>query len=214
MTTRTALPDPAGHPGLSLMEATAALLRGDRAAAPAGDAMGGAFLEAEAPRAMADDAVALALARIDALEAIDARARTAAGRAGRALGELLLLPDPLREAAFVAMDAGRRWKVLGLGLRSLALDLGGGGRTELLRIEPGAGVARHDHDGEEYTLVITGAFHDGHARYGPGEVNIGRPGFMHEPVAEKGELCFALAVSFGPPRFKGPFRLIQKLVGR
>jgi putative transcriptional regulator len=108
---------------------------------------------------------------------------------------MLELPDPLREAVFESMAAGRKWRFLGFGIRGLKLKIGGEGETELLRIEPGHGVAPHDHDGEEYTLVVTGAFHDGHERFGPGDVNIARAGFVHAPLAEKDEVCFALGVS-------------------
>jgi putative transcriptional regulator len=214
MTAAPDLPDPAGHPGLRLMEATAAVLRGGQAPQRSDDALGGAFLDDEAPLPLAGDAVEAALARIAALEAIDHRIHEAAGRAGKTLAEVGALPDPLREAVFESIGAGGRWRFLGFGIRGLTLPVGGEGVTELLRIEPGAGVARHDHEGEEYTLVVTGAFHDGHHRFGPGDVNIGRPGFVHEPTAEKDELCFALAVSFGEARFEGPVALLRKLARR
>lgn len=193
------------------MEATAAVLRG--APLQPEDTLGGTFLDVEAPLALAPNAIDQALARIDALEAIDHEARAAATKANRGLGELLKLPDPLREAAFEALADGRRWRFLGFGIRGLKLPLGGEGETQLLRIEPGANVAEHDHSGGEYTLVVTGAFNDGHARYVPGDVNVGRPGFVHEPRAEMGEVCFALAVSFGDPMFGFPVNVLQKLTG-
>lgn len=212
MTAVTTLPDPASHPGLRLMEATAAALRGARRPERADDLLGGAFLDTESPLTMAGTADE-ALARIAALEAVDARARSAARGAGKGLGEMLTLPDPLREAVFEAIGAGRKWRFLGFGIRGLKLAVGGEGETELLRIEPGHGVAPHDHDGEEYTLVVTGAFHDGHDRYEPGDVNIAQPGFVHAPIAEKDAVCYALGVSFGGARFEGAFGLFQRLSG-
>ena len=214
MTAVTTLPDPASHPGLRLMESTAAVLRGDRTPALASDALGGVFLEGEAPLPMAPDAADQVLARIKGLEAIDGQARDAAKRASRDLGEMLDLPDPLREAVFEAMGRGRKWRFLGFGIRGLKLSVGGEGDTELLRIEPGHGVAPHDHGAEEYTLVVTGAFHDGHQRFGPGDVNIARPGFVHAPLAEKDEVCFALGVTLGQgARFEGAFGVFQRLTG-
>nr|WP_240902986.1 cupin domain-containing protein [Caulobacter sp. SLTY] len=91
--------------------------------------------------------------------------------------------------------------------------LPGGGHVDLLRIEPGAGVATHDHEGEEFTLVLTGAFDDGHATYGPGDINVGLPGFKHEPKALPGDVCFALAVSYGSAKFDGSIGLLQRLTG-
>ncbi len=214
MTALTTLPDPASHPGLRLMEATAAVLRGAQTPARPMDMLGGAFLDGETPVPMTGGAAAEALARIANLEAIDGRAREAAHRAGRGLGEMLELPDPLREAVFESMAAGRKWRFLGFGIRGLKLKIGGEGETELLRIEPGHGVAPHDHNGEEYTLVVTGAFHDGHERFGPGDVNIARAGFVHAPLAEKDEVCFALGVSLGGgARFEGAFGMFQRLTG-
>lgn len=214
MNSLSPLPDPGSHPGLRLMEATAAVLRGERAPLQPADVVGGAFLEGETPVPLSDGAADQVLARIAGLEAIDARAREAARRASRGLTEMLDLPDPLREAVFEAMAAGRKWRFLGFGIRGLKLDVGGGGETELLRIEPGHGVAPHDHGGEEYTLVVTGAFHDGHERFGPGDVNIARPGFVHAPLAEKDEVCFALGVSLGGgARFEGAFGVFQRLSG-
>lgn len=214
MTADATLPDPASHPGLRLMEATAAVLRGELTAPREEDALGGAFLDGEAPLPLAADAADQALARIDALEALDDRARAAALSAGKRLNEVIGLPEPLREAVFEAIAAGRKWRLLGFGIRGLKLAVGGGGETELLRIEPGRGVAPHDHDGEEYTLVVTGAFHDGHEHFGPGDVNIARPGFVHAPLAETDEVCFALAVSLGGgARFEGAFGVFQKLSG-
>jgi len=214
MTAVTPLPDPASHAGLRLMEATAAVLRGDQSPPRPSDVLGGAFLDTEAPLAMAGDATEAALARIAALEAIDDRARSAARGAGKGLGEILTLPDPLREAVFEAIGAGRKWRFLGFGIRGLKLAVGDEGETELLRIEPGHGVAPHDHDGEEYTLVVTGAFHDGHHRFGPGDVNIAQPGLVHAPVAERDGICYALGVSLGGgARFEGAFGLFQRLSG-
>lgn len=214
MTAVTPLPDPASHAGLRLMEATAAVLRGDQSLPLPSDVLGGAFLDTESPLALAGGAAETALARIAALEAIDDRARSAARGAGKGLGEVLTLPDPLREAVFEAIGAGRKWRFLGFGIRGLKLAVDGEGETELLRIEPGHGVAPHDHDGEEYTLVVTGAFHDGHQRFGPGDVNIAQPGFVHAPIAENDGVCYALGVSLGGgARFEGAFGLFQRLSG-
>lgn len=213
MTLSVDMPDIAAHPGMRLMDATAAMIRGERITTTPADVLGGAFLDLETPMALESDAAGRALERIAGLEALDDRGRQAARGAARQLNEILALPDPLREAAFEAIDAGRRWRLLGLGIRSLRLPLGGGGETQLLRIDPGMGVARHDHEGDEFTLVVSGGFHDGHGHFGPGEVNIGRPGFLHEPVADRDAACFALAVSFGGARFKGPIGLLQRLTG-
>jgi putative transcriptional regulator len=200
----------ASDPGLRLLAATASVMRTGRPVASA-DVVGGALLELEAPVALDAGALDTALARIDALETVERRVREAAADAGRRLGEIAGLPDPAREAAFAAIEQGERWAFAGPGIRRLLLPVGGGGRTELFRIEPGHGAPRHDHEGDEYTLVLTGAFHDGHRLYQPGDLNVGEPGFVHQPVAQPGGLCFALAVSWGEPRFEGVLGLMQKI---
>ncbi|MCE3289976.1 MAG: transcriptional activator ChrR [Caulobacter sp.] len=197
--------------GLKLLASAAAAVR-DARPAP-GEALAGAFLEAEAPVALEAGGVDAALARIDALAASDTRALAASHGAARNLDELLVLPDPVREAAFGAILNGGRFGFAGFGIRRLAIPTDGPGAVDLLRIEPGAGVAGHDHEGEEFTLVLTGAFNDGHQTYGPGDINVGVPGFKHEPKALPGEICYALAVAYGPARFDGSIGLLQKLTG-
>jgi len=200
--------------GLRLLSAAAASFRDLRPAA--GESLGGRFLEAEAQADLPAGVLEQTLSRISALESGDSRSRyhaAAANAATRSLGELALLPDPVREAAYDAIGAGRRWGMAGFGIRRMTLPVAADCRVDLLRIEPGSGVSSHDHEDEEYTLVLTGAFHDGHARFAPGDINVGTPGFRHEPRAEAGQVCYALAVSYGAPAFEGPMGLLQKLTG-
>jgi putative transcriptional regulator len=202
--------------GLKLLASAAAAVRDDRPL-PNED-LAGLFLDAEAPMDLASGADA-ALARIDALGDLDARRQAptsdnkAASGAARTLNELLDLPDPVREAAFEAIMDGKNFGFAGFGIKRLSIPMDGPGKVDLLRIEPGAGVATHDHEGEEFTLVLTGAFNDGHQTYGPGDINVGIPGFKHEPKALPGDVCYALAVSYGSAKFDGSIGMLQKLTG-
>ena len=202
--------------GLKLLASAAAAVR-DEQPLP-NESLAGLFLDDEAPMALAGGADA-ALARIDALGGLDAgrTAPTSDNRAvagaARTLSELLDLPDPVREAAFEAIMGGKNFGFAGFGIKRLSIPMEGPGKVDLLRIEPGAGVATHDHDGEEFTLILTGAFNDGHQTFGPGEINVGIPGFKHEPKALPGDVCYALAVSYGSARFNGSIGLLQKLTG-
>ena len=176
------------------------------------DPLGGALLAHETPATLDDQALARTLAVIDDADAAD---RWAAGqaRAGRPYAaELLGLPGPVRDAGLKAL--GRRgWSFGGFGIRRLPLVASGGATAELVRVEPGRGAAEHDHTADELTLVLTGAYNDGHARYEPGEISHAGPGFLHAPRAELGELCYLMLISFGPARFTGQFGLMQRLTG-
>jgi putative transcriptional regulator len=198
------------EPGLQLLVDTAAAVRGEPSfVAEARDMVGGILLDDELPVALAQTALSDTLARIDHLDQLDTKAREAAASAGAGLNEILALPEPLRKAALEALET-ESWRFAGLGVRRLPMSLGGKAHVELLRINPGASVPRHDHDGDEVTLVLTGAFHDGHHHFGPGEISIAGEGLVHQPVADAGAVCYALAVSYGELRFQGALGVLQR----
>ena len=198
-------------PAVRLLADTTDALRADPGfeARPA-DLAAGALLSEETPAGLNADALDAVMARIDAADDLDAKAETRAATRKWA-DEIAALPSPLREAALDALDQGG-WQFLGFGIRRLPLRIKGGGFAELMRVEPGRGVPDHDHDAEELTLIVTGGYHDGHAHYGAGEVSLAQPSFVHAPKADLGEVCYLLAVTYGPARFEGVFGWIQKLV--
>jgi putative transcriptional regulator len=169
------------------------------------EAVGGAALEDEADASLAADALDKALAAIGA----DRPAETPA------------LPDALTQMPLVIREAiapafGKRtWRTALPGFKIFDLDLPQASRGEtfqLFRIEPGSGPPRHTHDGQEFVLVLTGAFKDETGRYGPGDIEGGDPSLTHRPIAEPGEVCFALAVTTAPLKFKGPLGLLQRVL--
>lgn len=164
------------------------------------DALDGVMLETEAPAAMSDGALARVLAQLDAPQA-------AADDA-----DILAFPEPLRGVALRAIQE-KGWRRLAPSIGALDLDLGAGADAQVLRLQPGAGVPRHTHEGEEYTLVVRGAFHDGRRRFGMGEVCVASPDVTHRPIAEPGEVCYALAVVDAPLRFTGAFGVLQRAFG-
>jgi len=201
-------------PSLRLLVETQAALKGiSPFAMDLGDVIGGDALEAQAPVDVSDDFLASVLARIDALEDSHAQAREAVHAAGRALDELLGLPQPLRD---ISLDSAAQegWTFAGPGVKSMALETGGSLRAKLLRIEPGHGAPHHDHTGTEYTLVVCGAFEDGTGRFGPGDLSIKQPGQMHHPVALPGCVCLALTVEEGDIALTGALGMLQRLFTR
>ena len=206
---------------MCLLVETQATMRGDVAAAISeGEVLGGALLEGAAPEAMAGNAEAIALAAIEALETGAGEAAglvtaatdpvKAASSGSKWLDEILALPDPLRERV---LESGLDWRFAAPGVRRIALMKDGGAEAELLRIEPGHGAPRHTHAGREFTLVLTGAFHDGIRRYAAGDLSAVDGDTTHRPIAEPGEVCYALAVTEGDLEFKGLPGLVQKWLG-
>jgi putative transcriptional regulator len=171
------------------------------------DAAGGAFLEADASIALAPEALENTFARIAAL---DAERHATSVLVGPHADELASLPQPLRLHAGRAL-AQSGWRFAAPGIRSLQLDVPGDSKAEILRIEPGAAAPEHAHEGEEFTLVLTGAFHDSRGVYRVGDIAHADPSVTHRPTGDPGPICYSLAVTDAPLRFKGALGLVQKI---
>ncbi len=78
-------------------------------------------------------------------------------------------------------------------------------RTRLIRLKAGRAVPRHTHEGQELTVVLEGAFHDGIDGYGVGEIAIADPHVDHQPQALGDDDCLCLAVTDAPLRLTGRF---------
>jgi len=78
---------------------------------------------------------------------------------------------------------------------------GDGARAVLLRYEPGARVAEHEHVGHEHMLVIEGDEYDEHGTYPAGSFVINPPGTRHSPGSVGG--CIALLIYEKAVRFVG-----------
>lgn len=194
-------------PALALLVETQASLSPEVALdIAAADAAGGVFLERDAPEALSPDALERVFARIAGLEPEPRELRFE----GPFEDELASLPEPLRAHAARAL-ARHSWKFASPGIRSLQLDIAGAAKAEILRIEPGAAAPEHTHDGEEYTLVLTGAFHDSRGIYRPGDISFADANVTHRPTGEPGPVCYSLAVTDAPLRFKGALGIVQKI---
>lgn len=204
-----------------LVDTQAEIRASVRAERDAAEAVAGALLEAEPPARLREHSLKQVLAAIEAEEArageagpkasakADAAARRAAEAAGKALGEILDLPDRVRD---LALEQGG-WQFAAPGVRRIPLVSEGPAKAELIRLEPGHGIPRHGHDCREFTLVLTGSFHDGLDRYQAGELCAADPSLEHKPVADAGKVCIALAVTDGPLAFTGPLGWVQRALG-
>ena len=88
------------------------------------------------------------------------------------------------------------------GLEEIRLNLPGS-TTKLLRIQPGAAVPQHSHEGTELTLVLTGSFSDATGTFARGDLAITDSSVDHRPIAGEGEPCLCLTVVDAPLRLTG-----------
>ena len=199
-------------PAIRLIAETTAAMRADAnfVERPL-DAAAGALLSDETPAVLGPDALDAVMSRIESAGEADRHAAASIGH-GRWADEIATLPSPLREAALDALKTAK-WEFVGFGIRRLPLLTGDGTFAELMRVEPGHGVADHDHEAEELTLIVTGGYFDSHDHYGPGDLSVAEPGFIHDPKADPGEVSYLLAETYGPAKFQGAFGLLQKVMG-
>ena len=120
------------------------------------------------------------------------------------------VPSPLR--AYIGNQfANVRWIPVAPGLAQVRLTTRGRARARLIRARPGSGVSLHSHRGEEWTLVLTGSYHDVSGQYNPGDVQSTTADFFHRPIANEGPVCINLAVTDAPLVFKD---LVPAIVGK
>jgi len=177
--------------------------------------IGGALMESLAPAEMDDGALAAVLAIIEGEDG-----KAVAPKSGIEVSldpEIARLPAPVREIAAKAAST-QSWKSVAPGIKTFNLDPLASERDDdveikLIRLEPGKGTPRHTHKGDEFTLVLTGAFSDETGRYGVGDLAVGTPDIVHRPIAEPGEVCIALAVTNAPLRFTGTLGWVQRALG-
>lgn len=173
------------------------------------DATAGALFEQQTPEPMAGDALERVFARIE-IEQQDQPGPATRLVRGRFQDDLAALPEPVRAAALAALSK-TGWKFASPGIRTLSLDVGGGAKAEVLRIQPGASAPEHTHSGQEFTLVMAGAFHDARGVYMPGDISVADEAVTHRPTGEAGAICYSLAVTDAPLKFTGALGLVQKL---
>lgn len=161
-------------------------------------AMGGALLEDEAAAPLRDDALARALARIDALQA-SASVAPRKANPPPPLPAGAVWPRALRDAS------ATRWRWLGPGMRWSRVTLPDAPEANvfLLRIGAGKYLPPHTHTGTELTQILYGHFHDGRALFGPGDFDTADGDVHHQPVVQDGSECICVAAVDGKLAFDG-----------
>ena len=97
------------------------------------------------------------------------------------------------------------WRFRLPGISDYQISNRDGEEISLLKAEPGAKIFQHTHDGEEATLVLSGALQDGESVLRAGDVSIVDENHTHNPSIIGNEPCICLIVMAGKVRFTGRF---------
>lgn len=164
------------------------------------EALGGAMLDDVAAAELSEGAFERLLARLDdGVEPLPSR-----DRAAEPAGAESSLPPPLRSYIKGGIDS-LTWKHFGsVSEAKLPLD-DSTYRARLIVLKAGKAVPKHTHEGQEITVVLEGAFHDGIGHYGRGEISIADPHVDHRPTADPDGDCLCLTVTDAPLRLTGTF---------
>lgn len=111
-----------------------------------------------------------------------------------------VLPAPVRRYVGGGLDAVR-WRNIGMGAHQAILHETRDSSVRLLRIPAGTALPDHGHKGIEMTLVLQGAFVDGHERFARGDVELADETMEHHPIADVNEECVCLVACEGRLKF-------------
>lgn len=141
------------------------------------EAVGGAALGDARPEALAPDALARVMARLDEAPPAEPRAPT--------------IEEKLASAK-------RRWVAPGVWVARVDTPHDRKDRVYMLGAAPGVATARHRHDGLEFTQVLKGALQDGETCFAAGDFcESGGNDPFHHPKAAPGEECVCLFATQG-----------------
>ncbi len=157
------------------------------------DAVGGVMLDGIEGVAMADNALDLALARIERPEAPAAGPARARPKKPAFL-DGIALPEALQDLRI----RGRTWVAPGVWLARV--DVPGGDRnlTYLLRVPPGMAMPVHSHRGRETTVVLKGRFSDDSGTYEVGDFACCEDEDCHSPAVAVDGDCICLIAQDAP----------------
>lgn len=164
-------------------------------------AVGGELLDQTSPAPLGEDALARALARVEADDG--------AAQAPPPLNDMPELPEPLRRHPLGPW----RWAGPGVHVRDVLAPREGDLRVLLLRIQPGCTTPLHTHGGVELTCVLSGAYATGETEFHPGDFEEADADVTHQPRVISDEPCLCVAALDGQIVLDGWFgRMIQPFI--
>lgn len=175
-----------------------------RARVEAAEAVGGALLEELGPAAMSDEALDLALARIERPAPAPER-RVEAPQPP----DWIAVPLEVREAA-----RRKRWVAPGVWVAPVLANAAGEPLSYLLRVGAGMRMPEHTHAGCELTLILKGSFRDGESVFRAGDVAEADDDVEHSPhIAADGE-CVCLVACDNPLIVRGVIARAVQAIAR
>ena len=88
-----------------------------------------------------------------------------------------------------------KWKQIYKGFSEFKPKIDDEVDLKLIKMDPGASVPLHSHDGKEYILVLSGSFCDEYGSYSKGDIQINDQKIKHTPIASNDEGCICLTIT-------------------
>lgn len=152
------------------------------------DAIGGEFLEKTDPISLSEDALSLALARIDRpYETIDKKNEIDAFLNG------LSLPKSIANLKF----KNRYWAAPGVWIAKVDHS-DDNSEAYLMYAQKGMQMPNHDHGGSELTLVLQGSLEDENGKFYRGDLMKANSGYCHSPLIGNDIDCLCFIASEKP----------------
>ena len=97
------------------------------------------------------------------------------------------------------------WKKIFNGFYESSVKISNKEFIKFIKMDPGAKVPLHSHNGKEYILVLDGKFSDEYGEYKKGDLQINDSNIKHTPIACKEKGCICLTLTEKEIIFYGPF---------
>ncbi len=88
-----------------------------------------------------------------------------------------------------------KWEKIFNGFYEYSLKLSNGENAKLIKMDKGAKVPLHSHNGKEYILVLDGSFCDEYGKYSKGNLQINDSNIKHTPIACDTNGCVCLTIT-------------------
>jgi putative transcriptional regulator len=169
------------------------------------EAIGGALLDEVEPGSVSGDMLDRILERLDESPVPEVPAVNRGAS---------VAPQPLRD--YLGCDIDKlNWRLMGPGMHNVRLWAGSNEeRLWLLRARGGVTIPEHGHNGDEWTLVLKGAYQVAEHHFMVGDLESADQEVIHQPAIDEDEECICLVMTTGLIRFKSPFaKMLQPLIG-